>query len=63
MSKYEKEFKEEAIRLCKAKGSNKAEIKKLKKENANQFTVSTMCKVFFLSRSQKTVMMSNACCA
>ena len=26
MSKYEKEFKEEAVRLCKAKDSNKAEI-------------------------------------
>ena len=26
MSKYEKEFKEEAIRLCKVKGANKAEI-------------------------------------
>ena len=26
MSKYEKEFKEEAIRLCKVKDSNKAEI-------------------------------------
>lgn len=26
MSKYEKEFKEEAIRLCKGKDANKAEI-------------------------------------
>ena len=26
MSKYEKEFKEEAIRLCKAKDPNKAEV-------------------------------------
>jgi len=26
MSKYEKEFKEEAVGLCKVKGSNKAEI-------------------------------------
>jgi len=26
MSKHEKEFKEEAIRLCKVKGANKAEI-------------------------------------
>jgi transposase len=26
MSKYEKEFKEEAVRLCKVKDANKAEI-------------------------------------
>ncbi|MDX1920362.1 MAG: transposase [Candidatus Caenarcaniphilales bacterium] len=26
MSRYEKEFKEEAVRLCKVKGTNKAEI-------------------------------------
>lgn len=49
MSQYSKEFKEEAIRLCKAKDANKAEIAR-----SLGVEYKTLCNWFYASKDETT---------